>query len=299
MLAIIIVNYKSYAATCSYVKDVLLKNVAIPCSIIIVDNAFTPEGTSEIEAQFDVNVCDLNYHFSKKCDNPIYVICNHDNSGFARGNNIGAKFATDFLHSDCLLFSNNDIKFIDKNVVEELYRKLNDVPNAGIIGPKVVGLNGELQSPEPYMSFWDRNVWMYLSTPFYSKEKKRQRFQLDYARVAKEGFHYKLMGSFFMVRSKDFKECGMMDEHTFLYAEEPILTERMLKIGLQPYYYPQVAVLHNHGATTKKHFKNSQIEWIKFESECYYYRTYKKTSSVEIFIGRLLRYLLNIIKRNN
>lgn len=155
-------------------------------------------------------------------------------------------------------------------------------------------MKGELQSPEPYMSFWDRNVWMYLSTPFYSKEKKRQRFQLDYSRDAKEGFHYKLMGSFFMVRSKDFKECGMMDEHTFLYAEEPILTERMLKIGLQPYYYPQVAVLHNHGATTKKYFRSSQIEWIKFESECYYYLHYKHTPLWQIMVGKLVHKLIGL-----
>ena len=298
MLAIILVNYKSSLPTCKYIKEVLLKNVTIPSSVVIVDNASTSESVDEIKKNVDVNIYDRNFNVLEEGESSIYLICNPENSGFAKGNNLGARFATDVLNCDYLLFSNNDIEFIDSNVVEALYEKLKNTPKAGIIGPKVVGLQGEFQSPEPYVSFWDRNVWMYLSTPFYSKEKKRQRFQLDYARDAKEGFHYKLMGSFFMVRSKDFKECGMMDEHTFLYAEEPILTERMKRIGLQPYFYPQVAVLHNHGATTKKHFRNSQIEWIKFESECYYYRTYKNTSSIEIFIGRLLRYLLNIIKRN-
>ena len=300
MLAVIIVNYKSSILACNYIKkNRLLKNVSIPICIIIVDNASTIESVDEFKKGLKVSVFNRDFEVIEKRESSVYLICNSENSGFAKGNNIGARFAIDVLNCDYLLFSNNDIEFIDANVIEALYEKLSNTPEIGIIGPKVVGLNGELQSPEPYMSFWDRNVWMYLSTPFYSKEKKRQRFQLDYARDAKEGFHYKLMGAFFMVRSKDFKECGMMDEHTFLYAEEPILTERMLKIGLQPYYYPQVAVLHNHGATTKKHFKNSQIEWIKFESECYYYRTYKNTSSVEIFIGRLLRYLLNIIKRNS
>ena len=300
MLAVIIVNYKSSILACNYIKkNRLLKNVSIPICIIIVDNASTIESVDELKKGLKVSVFNRDFEVIEKRESSVYLICNSENSGFAKGNNIGARFAIDVLNCDYLLFSNNDIEFIDDNVIEALYEKLSNTPEIGIIGPKVVGLNGELQSPEPYMSFWDRNVWMYLSTPFYSKEKKRQRFQLDYARDAKEGFHYKLMGSFFMVRSKDFKECGMMDEHTFLYAEEPILTERMLKIGLQPYYYPQVAVLHNHGATTKKHFKNSQIERIKFESECYYYRTYKKTPLVEIFIGRLLRYLLNIIKRNS
>ena len=297
MIAIIIVNYKSYLTTCNFIKEMLSKNLAIPSSVIIVDNASMPEGVSEFKENIDVNICNRDFLFLEKSDSSIFLICNPENSGFAKGNNLGARFAIDVLNCDYLLFSNNDIEFICDNVVEALYEKLRKTPEAGIIGPKVVGLKGDLQSPEPYMSFWDRYVWMYLSTPFYSKEKKRQRFLLDYAINAKEGFHYKLMGSFFMVRSEDFIRCGMMDENTFLYAEETILTERMLKIGLQPYYYPHVAVLHNHGLTTKKHLKNRQIENFKFESECYYYRTYKNTSLIVIFIGKIFHYFLNFVKR--
>lgn len=296
MLAIIIVNYKSCLPTCKYIKDVLLKNVTNSSSVVIVDNASTSDSVDEFKKNVDVNIYDCDFNVLEKSESSIFLICNPENSGFAKGNNLGARFAIDILNCDYLLFSNNDIEFLDSNVVEALYEKLKNTPKAGIIGPKVVGLQGEFQSPEPYVSFWDRNVWMYLSTPFYSKEKKRQRFQLDYARDAKEGFHYKLMGSFFMVRSKDFKECGMMDEHTFLYAEEPILTEKMLKIGLQPYYYPQVAVLHNHGVTTKKYLKNRQLDNIKFESECYYYRTYKNTSLIVILIGKIFHCFLNLIK---
>jgi len=56
-------------------------------------------------------------------------------------------------------------------------------------------------------------------------------------------------------------------------------------------------VLHNHGLTTKMHLKNRQIDSIKFESECYYYRTYKRTPLMIIFIGRIFHCFLNIVKK--
>ena len=62
-----------------------------------------------------------------------------------------------------------------------------------------------------------------------SLKRKQMRFNLNYAQNAQEGYHYKVMGSFFMLRAKDFFDCGEMDPHTFLFAEETILTERSLK----------------------------------------------------------------------
>ena len=293
MISIIIVNYKNNERTIKYVKEELIK-VQTEHRIIVVNNEATASSNQELGKDLDaivLNLDDINVKDSKH-----YVISNPENSGFAKGNNIGARFALKILKSEYLLFSNNDIKFLDADVVEKLVNKFKQLPKAGIIGPKVMGLDGKLQSPEPYVSFWDRNVWMYLSTPFYSKEKKIERFCLDYSQNAQEGFHYKLMGSFFMVRSSDFLKCGMFDEHTFLYAEEPILTERMRRIGLKPYFYPQVAVLHDHGATTKKHFGSGKLGLIKFESECYYYHHYCHTPNWQIWIAKIVRTLLKIMQ---
>ena len=105
------------------------------------------------------------------------------------------------------------------------------------------------------------------------------------------------MGSFFMVPAKAYFECGMMDEHTFLYAEEMILSERMLSIGKKTYYDPEVCVIHAHGATTGKTFKSKVISDIQFNSNAYYYHKYRHVSKVEIAIGRIVKNLMYIVKK--
>lgn len=291
VLSVVIVSYKSVDRTIKFVQDELSK-ISSPCKIVIVNNEATYESNTEFVNKLRAEIVDIGCSIAK--NTKVYVVNNTVNSGFAKGSNIGAKFAIDVLKADYILFSNDDIKFVDNDVVDRMKEKMRMVPKAGIIGPRVVGLKGELQSPEPYMSFWDRMVWMYLSTPFFSKEKKIHRFHLNYSQEAKEGFHYKIMGSFFMVRAQDFINCGMMDEHTFLYAEEPILTERMNEIGLKPYYYPMVGVLHNHGATTKQHLKKNQGHDLKFESECYYYRHYRQTPLWQIIVGKIVHKLMSL-----
>lgn len=293
MLAIVIVNYKNERKTVTYVRQEL-QNISTPHKVIIVNNGATPESDSELARLLQAPV--MHRMEETSWDAECYILSNPENSGFAIGNNIGATFAQKRFNPDYILFSNNDIRFLSDDVVETLISKLEKTPQAGLIGPKVIGLRGEQQSPEPFHRFWDRHVWMYLSTPFYSKAKKISRFQLDYAQNAQEGFHYKVMGSFFIVKAKDFYQCGMMDTHTFLYAEETILAERMKNIGKGVYYDPEVAVLHEHGATTGKHLKKGKISDIAFQSECYYYRHYIKTPLWQIYIARMVHRLCKCLK---
>ena len=146
MISIIIVNYKNNKRTIKYVKEELTK-VQTEHRIIVVNNEATASSNQELAKDLDaivLNLDDINVKDSKH-----YVISNPENSGFAKGNNIGARFALKVLKSEYLLFSNNDIKFLDADVVEKLVHKFEQLPKAGIIGPKVIGLDGKLQSPEP------------------------------------------------------------------------------------------------------------------------------------------------------
>lgn len=294
MLAIIIVSYKSNEQTVKYVQKIS-GNVSLPHKIVVVNNGAMPGDSEDLAACIRAELCSVD----ATCDDAhpqAFVIDNPENSGFAKGNNIGARFAIDSLHADKLLFSNNDIRLLDEDVVDKMATVLDNISEAGIVGPKIVGLDGRLQSPEPYMSFAQRHIWMYLCTPFISKERKRELFAFDYAENAAEGFHYKLMGSFFMVRSIDFANCGMMDEGTFLYSEEPILTERMASIGLKPYYLPSVSVLHEHSKTISRTLDSRKQDALQFESEVYYYRKYKAVGRLQVLIARLIRSFLYIAK---
>jgi len=293
MLAVIVVNFKSEKRTIEFVKNEVRK-ISVPHKVVIVNNGATIDSDNGMSIALQAQIVKVGEICREA--HSCYIISNSENSGFAKGNNIGAIFAMETFSPQYLLFSNNDIRFIDICVVERLVKKLQCTPSAGMIGPKIIGLDGKLQSPEPFVSFWDRHIWMYLCTPFYSKKKKAERFDFDYSEKATEGFHYKLMGSFFIVRSADFDAWGMMDENTFLFSEEPILTERMKKLGLQPYYYPHVAVLHDHGATINNAIEKSKKNAIQFKSECYYYQNYIGVSKYQVLLGKLVEKAVEIFK---
>ena len=157
-----------------------------------------------------------------------------------------------------------------------------------MIGPEIVGLDYKRQSPEPYQNIWNRYVLPDMCSPFISKKKKREIFKFDYSEFATEGFHYRIMGSFFIMKSKDYIDCGGMDPNTFLYAEEMILSERLSQIGKGVYFYPKVRVIHAHGQTTKEHFSLIKGKMLRFDSDAYYYHNYRGTDRVQILFCRFL-----------
>ena len=269
MIGIVVVSYRSDDRTVAFVTGELSK-VAIPHAVVVVDNGATAEEAEALTARL-----------------PGVKVIAADNGGYARGNNIGARWLRENVRPTHILFVNDDVRLSSENVVETLVDRAAGNPEIGAIGPEVVGLDGVRQSPEPYLGLWKRYVWMFLSTPFLSKEKKRKTFLLDYPAQAAEGFHYKLSGSFLMVDAEAFFQAGMFDENTFLYAEENILSDRLSKIGRGCWFCPSVQVVHEHGKTVNSHFPGHQPAWLQYRSMAYYYRQYRGYSRLSTGLAGL------------
>lgn len=270
MIGIVVVSYRSDDRTVAFVTEELSK-VAIPHCVVVVDNGATEEQAEALAARL-----------------PGVKVIAADNGGYARGNNVGACWLRENVRPTHILFSNDDVRLVSADVVETLVDKAVRDPKVGAVGPEVVGPDGVRQSPEPYMGLWKRFVWMHLSTPFLSKARKRKAFQLDYPAEAREGFHYKLSGSFILVDAEAFFEAGMFDENTFLYAEENILSERLSKIGKGCWFCPSVRVVHEHGKTVNKHYPGHLPAVLQYHSMAYYYRQYRGYSRLSTGLAGLL-----------
>ena len=297
ILSVIIVNYKNEDMTVSFVLDELSK-IAVSHNVVIVNNAATCETDQVLSSKLKAEIV-YEHREIKNRNSGVYVLHNDDNPGFAKANNDAVEFVRKNFNPNYLLFTNNDIKFIDTNVVEALINKISVLPTTGIIGPKVIGLDGKLQSPEPFETFYKRMIKPYLD-PFFSwlpscKSKS------NYSDNAKEGVHYRVMGSFFLCNSSDYYDCGMMDPNTFLYFEECILSERRKKIGKNVYYYPCVQVLHAHNQTIGKFTSFKKQRDYMFESGAYYFKNYKNVSSFYIrlaWIAKEITKVLGSIRRS-
>ena len=279
MTGIVIVSYRSDDETVGFVRNEL-GSIKVPHKIVVVAN-----GSSDEEAAL----------LARRI--PEADVIAAPNKGYACGNNLGFRHLMKNYSPEYVVFTNNDIHFLSENVVEVLCETLSSHPEAGAAGPEVIGLDGKRQSPEPYLGMWDRYVWMYLSTPFMSKEKKRRRFKLDAPSEAMEGPCYKLSGSFFMVDAAAFSDAGMFDENTFLYAEENILSDRMSRIGKVFWFTPAVKVLHEHGKTISRGHDATARAWMQWKSMKYYYRTYRGASRTGSSLAGLIYSLILLIKR--
>lgn len=274
MIGIVIVSYRSDDRTVSFVRD-QLSRVSEPKRIVVVDNGATAQEAAALAARI-----------------PEAVVIPADNRGFAVGNNLGARYLEETVHPGHILFTNNDIEFPEDGVVEALVRALEAHPEAGAVGPAVLGLDGKRQGPEPYQGLWKRYVWMYLCTPFLKPSAKRRIFDLDYPENASEGPHYKLSGSFLLVRTADFLQAGGFDEETFLYAEENILSDRFARLGKVFYFVPSVSVLHRHGETIGASYDADRRALLQFDSMGYYYRAYRGRSRWTVALVRRIYSLI-------
>lgn len=283
-IGVVVINYRSEERTLRFVREELSK-ISAAHAVVVVDNGSTDETSARLAAGLADGA------------QQTFLVPSRENLGFAKGNNLGFEFAEKHFRPDLVLFSNNDVRFTEPDLVERLAEKLQSLPDAAVIGPKVSGLDGKLQSPAPFISFWNRHVLVYWANLIWSDARKRERLALDYAEHARQGYHYIVSGCFFLVKAADYRACGGMDPNTFLYAEEMILAERLRRIGKRIYYFPEVGVLHEHGAVTTETFTRDRIRRQKLESDIYYYKTYVGTPRWQFLIARFTLFLKKCFHR--
>lgn len=275
LVGIIIVTYKSHRETVRYVKEELSK-ITSPHKIAIVNNAGTDELNRALAQELDAELL-LPAEVPKCPQKRVFVLAEKENGGYACGNNLGARFLSKNFAVEWFLVTNNDLILEDRNVVETLIEKFEQMPDIGMIGPRVVSPDGADQSPHRQLSVWSQLVVPRLFYPVVFPLLHMGFFK-EVIPGAAEGRYYRIMGSFFLLRGEAFERAGGFDENTFLYAEEQILAERMKSVGFGVYYLPTKRVIHNHGQTISANFDQRTALDINFRSLLHYYRNYRNTS---------------------
>ncbi|ARN56295.1 glycosyltransferase [Sedimentisphaera salicampi] len=281
MLGIIIVNYKTNQRLIKYINEELVK-VQYPHKIVIVNNSCTTESNEEIAAGCGAVLVEDRDSIDKSAG--IYLLGETENHGYARGNNIGARFMLKhFPETKYFCFSNCDLVFQDNDVAERLIDKLEEDPKIGLIGPRIVGLDGKDQSPRVMKNVWQLHI---IPKLFYPAFPPRVRMKINNFTIynAYSGEYDYLNGSFLIVSVSYFSEVEMFDPNTFIYAEEPILALKMRNAGYKVYFYSEVSVLHEHGVSVKQNNFSDFSAKCSYESNRYYQKTYKKINHIELFL---------------
>ncbi|WP_299229711.1 glycosyltransferase family 2 protein [Sulfurihydrogenibium sp.] len=204
-------------------------------------------------------------------DSRIEYIFNNANLGFGKAHNIALKKSIE-KNIPYHLVLNPDVYF-EKGVLEELYKFMESNKDVGLVMPKVLYPNGDIQYlckllPTPFDLFGRR----FLNFGPFKKiiEKRNEVYELRFTGYDKIMEVPYLSGCFMFIRTKVLKKVGLFDERFFMYLEDTDLSRRIHRVS-KTVYYPEVSIYHEYG---KGSYKNPKLLKYHLDSAIKYFNKY-------------------------
>ena len=283
MYIFVILNWNKASMTINSIRNIQnMEGKETP--IIVVDNDSSEDEREKLISFFRENnwsVIDEDENL-EVCTRNILVLAK-ENYGYAKGNNIGLKLAKKLGYNWAVIM-NNDVLF-EQPIMAKLFNLAQSDNRIAVIGPRIIGPNSERQGPfiKPGLhTYFLLPVFYPVLYPFLKvgtiiRTKMISRKLIYYP--------YRIMGCLMLVNLEVMEEVGWFDEGTFLYAEEPILSEKLFKKGYKVAYVDSLYVRHMHGATTSE--LGSKKDLLRLDSDLYYFEKYRKYGSFRLFLVRI------------
>ncbi|MBP3489109.1 MAG: glycosyltransferase [Roseburia sp.] len=275
-ISFVILNYKAYGEAIACAESVLATQTWEDLKIVIVDNG-SKNGSEE----------HLRKHFSG--EPRVHVIAADENLGFAKGNNLGIRYAREQFNPDFIVAANSDILFeneICKQIAEVYVRRPFAILGGDIVdATRTQHFNPVARERRYTLNYmrkqvfvsWAKSVMFRLIKLLHLKGAVAGKYgasaQINGAgekgsakklttrevegkavaadsRVAEELEGVLLHGCCLVFSRDFFAEFDGFWEGTFLYAEEEILYYLAMKKGLSVLYAPEVTCMHKEAVTT-------------------------------------------------
>lgn len=227
-LSIVIVNYnqKYFPRLC---VEALKKSVAnFKYEIIFCDNHSSDDS--------------IEYLKQAEKNGDIILVHAGKNLGYGKGNNRGAKIAK----GKYILILNADIT-VEADTLQKLYDYLVKNKNIGIVAPKLVYNNGDVQpSCRKDFKFFDliiKRTFLGKIQPFKRRLKNYLMMDFDHNKEQEVDL---VTGAFMMMPRVVFEKVGGFDERYFLFMEDFDLCKKVRAAGYKIVYYPQAHATHYH-----------------------------------------------------
>jgi N-acetylglucosaminyl-diphospho-decaprenol L-rhamnosyltransferase len=214
-------------------------------AVTVVDNA-SGDGTVEAVAE----------HFPEAA-----VDARADNRGFAHGCNLGIARG----HAPFILLLNPDT-IVEPGALQALLETLNRHPQAGAVGPRLLGLDGSA----------DHNAKRSFPSPA-GAIRHFAGIQGDYRRddipEAGEGVVDAISGSCMLVRRAAAEVVGPLDEAYWMYGEDLDWCARLQQHGWEVRYQGAATVIHVKHGITGRH-RALRTNWAFHRSMGRFYRRF-------------------------
>lgn len=210
MVSIIILNWNQLTFLKECINS-LIKNTEYPnFEIIIVDNGSEERGTKDYLQSL-----------------PFQVILNSHNLGYARGNNLAAKYAK----GEYLVFLNNDT-LAQKNWLKPLIDIMNERQDCGVAGSKLLYPDGHIQHIGVAFDWRGNRRHIYKNYPA----------DIPPAQEVREC--EAVTGACFIIRKKIFEDVGGFDDRFKNGSEDIDLCLKVRAKGYRIFFCPYSVMIH-------------------------------------------------------
>lgn len=236
IVSVITVTYNNENNIREYLSA-LKKGLTSGAEVIIVDNLSTDR---------TVDILKQEKQFS--------IIESRENLGFAKACNLAAKRSK----GKYLFFLNPDTK-ITKFVLGKLIRFSELTNDAGIIAPKLVQYDGDIQPSVrkfPTLLGAIQEYYFGLKNAFEAYVPEG----VDAIRIDT------VVGAAMFMKKEIFEKVGGFNESYFMYYEDLEICSRVKKLGLCVYYLPDVIVYHKVGGSISV----KKLLWLKRSARIYH-----------------------------
>lgn len=267
-LAIIIVSWNTREILRQCLQSVFASQTTKKFKVWVVDNGSSDGSGQMIEDFFP----------------QIQMISNDDNVGFAHANNQAIKASS----SDYVMLLNPDT-VVEKDVVETLINFLENKPDIGAVGPRLLNPDRTLQEsayPEPTLA---REFWrlFHLDRFYYYAKYPMDEWSLIDARDVDA-----LMGACLLVRRRALDQVGLLDDNFFVYSEEFDLCTRIREYGWRISWVPTVFVVHLGGQSTQQIKQEMFLQL--YQGKIQYFR--KHHSPLEVWLYKSVLFCASLVR---
>ena len=259
-LSIVIVNLNTKDLTVGCIKSIEKEAKDLKFEVLLTDN-----GSNDGSVEALKKIKEEEYWKDR-----FTLILNDTNTGYAKANNQGIRAAK----GKYILLLNNDT-VVHPNALQSLVSFAEITPDAGVIGSRLLNIDGTLQMScyhFPTITNAIKEYWL----------GKKGLFEKFAPRGDSPVTVDSVVGASFLITPEAKKKVGILDERYFAYFEDIDYCRQTWKQGLKVYYLPTSVITHYHGATFKK-LANEAERWKKL------------IPSSKVYHGLFRHYLINTI----